>query len=73
MNVQRRGRRADAAHTPIQQLPWKQPQHTLEPSRILSDDQIEAIHRQSMKVLELIGMDVLLPCLHRVMLNRTRP
>ena len=61
MNVQRRGRRADAAHTPIQQLPWKQPQHTLEPTRILSDDQIEAIHRQSMKVLELIGMDVLLP------------
>ena len=61
MNVQRRGRRADAAHTPIQQLPWKQPQHTLEPTRILSDDQIEAIHRQSMKVLEVIGMDVLLP------------
>ena len=28
---------------------------------MLSDDQIEAIHRQSMKVLELIGMDVLLP------------
>jgi trimethylamine--corrinoid protein Co-methyltransferase len=61
VNVQRRGRRADAAHTPIQQLPWKQPQHTLEPTRILSDDQIEAIHRQSMKVLEVIGMDVLLP------------
>lgn len=28
---------------------------------MLSDDQIEALHRQSMKVLELIGMDVLLP------------
>ena len=61
MNVQRRGRRADAAHAPINQLPWKQPQHTLEPSRIVSDDQIEAIHRQSLKVLEVIGMDVLLP------------
>ena len=61
MNVQRRGRRADAAHAPINQLPWKQPQLTLEPSRILSDDQIEAIHRQSLKVLEVIGMDVLLP------------
>ena len=48
MSVQRRGRRADAAHTPVRQLPWKQPQHTLEPSRILSDDQIEAIHRQSL-------------------------
>uniref|UniRef100_UPI0035AE5ED5 trimethylamine methyltransferase family protein n=1 Tax=Aestuariivirga sp. TaxID=2650926 RepID=UPI0035AE5ED5 len=61
MNVQRRGRRTDAAHTPIHQLPWRQPQHTLEFSRILSDDQIEAIHRQSLKVLEVIGMDVLLP------------
>ena len=61
MTAIRRGRRADAAHTPIQQLPWHQPQLTLEPSRILSDDQIEAIHRQSMKVLEDIGMDVLLP------------
>lgn len=29
MNVQRRGRRADAARTPIQQLPWTQPRHTL--------------------------------------------
>ena len=61
MSVQRRGRRADAAHTAIQQLPWQQPQLTLEPSRILSDDQIETIHRQSLKVLEDIGMDVLLP------------
>jgi trimethylamine--corrinoid protein Co-methyltransferase len=61
MNVQRRGRRADAAHSPIRQLPWQQPQHTLEFSRIVSDDQIEAIHLQSLKVLEEIGMDILLP------------
>ena len=47
------GRRADAAHSPIQQLPWSQPTLTLEPSRILSDDQIETIHRQSLKVLPL--------------------
>ena len=43
MTIQRRGRRADAAHSPIQQLPWSQPTLTLEPSRILSDDQIETI------------------------------
>jgi trimethylamine--corrinoid protein Co-methyltransferase len=61
MNVQRRGRRADAAHSPIQQLPWQQPQLTLEPTRILSDDQIETIHRQSLKVLEDIGMDMIYP------------
>ncbi len=61
MTVQRRGRRTDAAHNPVQQLPFAQPKLTLEPSRILSDDHIEAIHRQSLKVLEEIGMDVLLP------------
>ena len=61
MTVQRRGRRADTSHSPIQQLPWNQPSLTLEPSRIVSDDQIETIHRQSLKVLEEIGMDILYP------------
>ena len=61
MTVQRRGRRADAAHSPIPQLPWSQPRLTLEPSRIVSDDQIEMIHRQSLKVLEEIGMDMIYP------------
>jgi hypothetical protein len=57
MNVQRRGRRADAAHTPSSTWPWAAAlEHTLEPLRILSDDQIEAIDRQSLKVLEVIGM-----------------
>src|SRR5262245_18151546 len=60
-HVERRGRRADRAHAPIPQLPWSQPRLTLEPSRILSDDQIESIHLHSLKVLEEIGMDVLLP------------
>ncbi len=46
---QRRGRKAETGPRAIHQLPWKQPQLTLEPSRILSDDQIEAIHRQSLK------------------------
>ena len=59
MSVSRRGRKTDAAHQPINQLPWKQPQLTLEPSRIVSEDQLEAIHRQSLRVLEEIGMDVL--------------
>ncbi|MGE0148152.1 MAG: trimethylamine methyltransferase family protein, partial [Parvibaculaceae bacterium] len=54
-----RGRRPDARHQKIQQLPFAQPQLTLEPSRILSDDQIETIHTRSLDVLEEIGMDVL--------------
>jgi trimethylamine--corrinoid protein Co-methyltransferase len=61
MNVERRGRRAPAASQPLKQLPWAQPQLTMEPARILSDDQIETIHRQSLQVLEKIGMDILLP------------
>jgi trimethylamine--corrinoid protein Co-methyltransferase len=61
MTLERRGRRAGAAQQPINQLPWSQPQLTLEPSRILSDDQIETIHRQSLRVLEEIGMDMLYP------------
>src|SRR3954471_5825169 len=59
MNIERRGRRPSAAKQPINQLPWSQPQLTLEPARILSDDQIETIHRQSLQVLETIGMDIL--------------
>ena len=61
MTVERRGRRQGAAHNPIVQLPWSQPKLTFEPSRILSDDHIETIHRQSLRVLQEIGMDVLYP------------
>jgi len=61
MSTERRGRRPSAANQPINQLPWSQPQLTLEPTRLLSDDQIEAIHRLSLQVLEDIGMDMLHP------------
>jgi trimethylamine--corrinoid protein Co-methyltransferase len=61
MNTERRGRRPVATGQSISQLPWSQPQLTLEPARILSDDQIEAIHRRSLQVLEEIGMDMLHP------------
>ncbi len=50
-----------AADQPVNQLPWSQPRMTLEPSRILSDDQLEAIHQNSLRVLEEIGIDVLFP------------
>ena len=61
MITERRGRRPGAANRPIQQLAWSQPELTLEPARILSDEQVEAIHRQSLRVLEEIGMEILLP------------
>jgi trimethylamine---corrinoid protein Co-methyltransferase len=59
MNTQRRRRKAETGPRPINQLPWKQPQLTLEPSRIVSDDQLEAIHNESLRVLEEIGMDII--------------
>ena len=61
MTIERRGRRIGSALQPINQLPWSQPRLALEPSRILSDEQIETIHRQSLRVLEEIGMDMLYP------------
>ena len=59
MNTQRRGRKVETGPRAIDQLPWKQPQLTLEPSRILSDDHLEAIHNESLRVLEEIGMDMI--------------
>jgi trimethylamine--corrinoid protein Co-methyltransferase len=59
MTAARRGRRAAAADQPLQQRPWQQPRLTLAPSRLLSDDRIEAIHGESLRVLQDIGMDVL--------------
>ncbi|CAN5457323.1 trimethylamine methyltransferase family protein [soil metagenome] len=54
-----RGRRAAAVDQKIKQLPFAQPQLTLEPSRILNEDQIEVIHSRALDILEEIGMDVL--------------
>jgi trimethylamine--corrinoid protein Co-methyltransferase len=61
MNAGRRGRRAAASAQPVRQLPWAQPRLTFEPARLISDDQIETIHRQSLQVLERIGMEILDP------------
>src|SRR5262245_41572674 len=61
MGSERRGRRQGSANRAIDQLPWSQLQMTLEPSRFLSDDQLEAIHERSLLVLEHIGMDILYP------------
>ena len=51
----------ESAKQPINQLPWGQPQLTLEPSRILSGDHLESIHFESLRVLEEIGMDMTYP------------
>src|SRR3954469_1675855 len=45
----------------IAQPGWDQPRLNVEPIALLSDDELESIHQHSLRVIEEIGMDVLLP------------
>jgi trimethylamine:corrinoid methyltransferase-like protein len=49
------------ARTNISQLPFGQVQNPFEPMKVISDDQVEALHIASLKVLSEIGMDFQLP------------
>ena len=53
-------RRAPAGTT-IPQLPPGVAKRPFPPTKIVSDDQVEAIHRASLQILSEIGMDFLLP------------
>lgn len=57
----RRGRtRGDGPRSTLpEQRPFAQPRLTMGPARIATDDQIEAIHHASLKILRDIGIDVL--------------
>lgn len=61
---QRRGRRGSSrpvrgSAPGIEQKPFRQPVRRFPPMRIVSDDELEAIHDASLTVLEEIGMDFL--------------
>src|SRR5262245_56121954 len=58
---ERRQRRSSGEKPPLAQLPWRQPRRHFAPLRILSDDQIETVHKASLDLLEEIGMDILDP------------
>ena len=60
---QRRERREAGgdAVTAIPQLAWSQPRRPFPPVDLISADQVEAIHQASLRVLEEIGMQILLP------------
>ena len=58
---ERRQRRSTGEKAPLAQLPWKQPRRHFAPLRLLSDDQIETIHKGILDLLEEIGMDILNP------------
>ncbi|MDP6215496.1 MAG: trimethylamine methyltransferase family protein, partial [Acidimicrobiales bacterium] len=58
----RRGRlssRARARDVIAEQPPWEQPRMRLDPIRAVSDDELEAIHQASLRVLAETGIDFL--------------
>ena len=58
-----RKRRLDtsARRTKTRQLPWRPLRNPFKPMEILSSDQVEAIHETSLRVLEEVGVAILLP------------
>ena len=59
----RRGRRAKPSATAekqvLEQLPWKQLQHSGGFTEVASEEQLEMIHDTSMRILEEVGIEVL--------------
>jgi trimethylamine--corrinoid protein Co-methyltransferase len=65
VNIERRRRSADRAHqrggAPIPQLPVTHVRNPYPPMRLLSADQVEAIHEASMHILENFGIELMSP------------
>ena len=57
----RRSSGSAGAGKQFEQLPWQQLQMPFQPTSVASSEQLELIHDGSMRVLEEIGIDVLLP------------
>ncbi len=55
----RRGRDRSADRGPRlpEQIPYRQPYMRLEPTKVVSDDELESIHEASLQVLERVGME----------------
>src|SRR5262245_66352517 len=53
------GRDAHARSTLPEQRPWAQPRLPYRPTEVISADELESIHRASLRVLSEIGMDFL--------------
>ena len=54
-----RGRRVGGSQVP--QLPWQQVTNPYAPMEVLSAEQLESIHRTSMRVLEELGIEMMSP------------
>lgn len=57
----RRGRRVDSGPKAIEQPASRKHRRLFEPTRVVSDDELESIHQASLTLLSTTGMDVLLP------------
>ncbi len=55
------GGSTESASAAFEQLPWKQHSMPFKPTDVATEEQLELIHDGSMRVLEQIGIDVLLP------------
>jgi trimethylamine--corrinoid protein Co-methyltransferase len=54
-----RGRRLEGSRVP--QLPWTEVRNPYAPMEVLSEEQLEAIHLTSLRILEELGMEVMSP------------
>ena len=62
MSESRRGRRSGRSKVRdavAEQPPWEQPRMRFDPIRAVSDDELEAIHQASLRVLAETGIDFL--------------
>ena len=57
----RRGRQKPSGAGAIEQPPFRHHRRVFEPTRVVSDDELESIHQASLTLLSTTGMDVLLP------------
>ncbi len=57
----RKGRQVDDGPKTVDQPAFRHHRRPFEPTRVVSDDELEAIHQASLTLLSTTGMDVLLP------------
>ena len=52
-------RRSERRSTVPRQSPWRRLANPYPPMRVISDDQVEAIHATSLEILETLGLEIL--------------
>ena len=60
-----RARRSTGAALP--QLPWRDVRNPYRPLDVLSEDQVEAIHRTSLRILGELGIELMSPHAREIM------